>query len=231
MVIHAVLFALFTIGSLLFVAWSIVSLGIYKTDRATQWADLVSALVISLLYAAIFIRTVNPAHISWIPKAYRFAMLGIVVLIGILGVLPAHHNSVAANNNSSSYSSNSYSSSSSSGNNFGSNGKLEPSVVGGTQCDIPTLSDGSTTGQVALTGGATCDEAEANIQSATGKNGGNYTASGGYTCTSTKQGAGTQWSDYWNNDFYSYNCTSGSKQVAFDLQTTAQSKSSSTITD
>lgn len=226
MVIHAVLFALFAIGALLFVAWSVVSLGINKSGRS-GWADLLSALVISVFYAATFIRTLNPAHISWIPKAYRFTMLGVVVLIGILGVLPEYHNPVAANNNSPVYSNNSSSSTSfpsnNSSNNFGPNGKLEPSVVGGTQCDIPTLSDGSTTGQVAITGSATCDEAEANIQSATGKNGGSYTANG-YICTSTKQGSNTQWSSYWNNNFYSYNCTSGSKQVAFNLQTKAQSQ-------
>jgi len=231
MVIHAIIFALFTIGALLFAAWSVVSLATNSSDRSSAVAELISALIISVLYAATFMRTLNPSHIRWIPKVYRLTMLGVIILFVIVGFAKPTFNSKAAADNTPANNPNSQSYSSTPSNNFGSNGKLEPSVVGGTQCDIPTLGDGSTTGQVALTGGATCDEAEANIQSANGKNGGNYTANG-YTCTSTSQGANTQWSSYWNNDFYSYNCTSGSKQVAFNLQTVAQSnESSSSVTN
>jgi hypothetical protein len=228
MATYAIIFALFGIASLLSIAWNIVAWATgHGVDHSSSGAYIASALFIFIYYLATFMRTLNPTHIGWIPKVYRFTVLGIVIIFVILGFTKPTFNSKPAASTSSPISqysvggSTSNSGSSASSNNFGSSGKLEPSVVGGTQCDIPTLSDGSTTGQAAITGGATCDEAEVNIQSATGKNGGNYTANG-YTCTSTKQGSGTQWSDYWNNNFYSYNCTSGSKQTAFNLQTKAQ---------
>jgi hypothetical protein len=104
---------------------------------------------------------------------------------------------------------------------------LQPTPIGGTQCDNPTLSDGSTTGQMAISGGATCTVADAVVMAANNKNGANY-SSNGYTCTGTKQGSNTQWSSYWNNAFYTYTCSNGSSQVAFNLQTTAQSTASST---
>lgn len=233
MAAYAIIFALFGIGALLSIAWNIVAWATGSgVDHSSSEADITSALFIFLYYLVTFMRTLNPTHRAWMPKVYRFTMLGIVIVFIILGFTkPTLGSKPAVSTNSSSSLSSSLggsgsgTSSSTPSNNFGPNGKLEPSVVGGTQCSIPKLSDGSVTGQVAITGGATCDEAEANIQSATGKNGGNYTANG-YSCTSTKQGSGTQWSDYWSNNFYSYNCSAGSKQTAFNLQTTAQSPSS-----
>jgi hypothetical protein len=332
MVVHAVIFALFTIASLLFAAWSVVGIATDSIDRSTHTSDLVAALFIGVFYAAIFMRTLNPTHRRWAPRIFRLAAVAVIAIFVILGFTrptfhsdptvksstgeqlntkgtrrPAQYLHICTTSKDITYvsqgspkclgndayqsdydpsvpgllysspckttsgtqryvyiaenescpsdtklvfynnvcptdaessddctGSQSDSDSEPTGatpsNNFGSNGKLEPSVVGGTQCDIPTLDDGSSTGQVALAGGATCDEAEASIQSANGKKGGNYTANG-YACTSTKQGASTQWSDYWDNNFFSYNCTSGSKQTAFNLQTADQGQSSPTLTD
>lgn len=234
MAAYAIIFALFAILSLLGIAWNIVAWATGQgLDHSSSQAGIVSGLFILMYYLATFMRTLNPTHIRWIPKVYRFAILGVIIVFVILGFTkPTFSNNKSntttgrASSPSYGFNDNSSSSSSTPSNNFGSNGKLEPSVVGGTQCDIPTLSDGSTTGQAALTGGATCDDSDANIQGATGKAGGNYTANG-FTCTSTKQGSNTQWSSYWDDNFYSYNCTSGSKQTAFNLQTEAQSRSSS----
>lgn len=240
MAAYSVIFALFGIFALLAIAWNIVGWATAGgADHSSSIADIISGLFIFFYYLASFMRTLNPAHFSWITTAYRFTVLGFVIVFVVLGFTkPTFYKSpppaVSTGSNSpavcntdlvsggSCTQSNSETSTSESTYNHG---KLEPSVVGGTQCDIPTLSDGSTTGQVALAGGATCDEAEADIQAATGHNGWGYKAPGGYTCTSIKQGADTQWSSYWNNDFYSYNCTAGSKQVAFNLQTRTQSQS------
>ncbi len=94
MVIHAVLFALFTIGSLLFAAWSVVSLAIGNIDRSSSTAELLSALLISLVYAATFMRTLNPAHIRWIPKVYRLTMLVLIVIFVILGFVKPTFSSI-----------------------------------------------------------------------------------------------------------------------------------------
>ena len=244
MVVHAVIFALFTIGTLLFAAWSIVALATHDSDTSTTLAGLFSALLISAFYAVTFLRTLNPTHITWIPKVYRFTMVGLFVVFAILGFTKLTFNSAGACSNSSMLFSSSDSSDnctsprysaqspspSTSGNTFGSNGKLEPTAIGGTQCDNPALSDGSTTGQMAVSGGATCSDADSVIQGANGKNGANYSGDG-YSCTGTKQGSSTQWSSYWNDDFYTYSCADGSKQAAFNLQTTAQSNTSPTVTD
>jgi hypothetical protein len=117
------------------------------------------------------------------------------------------------------------SSSNSSAPTFDAHGKLEPTVPGGTQCSVGSLGDGSGYAQVAISGGATCDVAESVIKGASGSNGEGY-ASNGYTCAATKQGSGTKWSSYWNNNFYSYTCSKGSAQVAFNWQSKAQRNSS-----
>src|SRR5581483_4414497 len=191
MAAYSIIFALFGLCALLGIAWNIVAWATGSgLDHSSSKADIVSGLFIFFYYLATFMRTLNPIHAGWIPKTYRYLMLGVIVIFVILGFTKPTFNqkAVAATGSSARYSfGGSGSSNSGSNNNIGPNGKLEPSVVGGTQCDIPVLSDGSTTGQVALFGGATCSDSDANIQAATGKNGGNYTANG-FTCTSTKQG-------------------------------------------
>ncbi|HUC87009.1 MAG TPA: hypothetical protein VMR75_01610 [Candidatus Saccharimonadales bacterium] len=238
MVVHAVIFALFTISALLFVAWSVVSLATNHSYSSITLAGLFGALLISAFYAITFLRTLNPAHILWIPKVYRFTMVGLFVVFAILGFTkPTFYSAPAANCNPSriymgvnSSSTCSTQPSPSTPSNTFSNGKLEPTAIGGTQCDNPTLPDGSTTGQMAVSGGATCSDADSVIQGGNDKNGANYSADG-YNCTGTQQGSNTQWSSYWNNDFYTYSCANGSKQAAFNLQTPAQNSASSTTTD
>ena len=223
MVIHAVIFALFTIGSLLFAAWSVVSLATDDIDRSGTVAGLCSAIVIGLFYAAAFMRTLNPVHVSWVPKVYRFAMLGIIVLFAIFGFAKPTFSSESGGSFDFESNTSRSSQSSPAADTFDSKGKLQPSVVGGTQCSAGPLSDNSSYGQVAIAKGADCTTAEAVIDAAAGKNGQGYTAAG-YTCTPTKQGPGTEWSDYWNDDFYSYTCSKGGDQIAFNWQSEAQSR-------
>ncbi|MFI5270814.1 MAG: hypothetical protein ACHQT9_02095 [Candidatus Saccharimonadales bacterium] len=250
MVVYAVIFALFAIGSLVFAAWSVVAIAIDQSNRSSDIAGLISSIVIGIYYAGTFMRTLNPAHISWIPKIYRYVVIGLVVVFTILGFVRPTFSStkpVINNQNCNVYANSSSggsdcsvqttpntpstpSTSSTPANTFTPSGKLQPSAIGGTQCDNPSTSDGATTGQMAVSGGATCAEADAVIQDANNKEGTNY-SSNGYTCTATKQGSNTQWSSYWNNNFYTYSCASGSKQLAFNIQTTAQGNSGSTTTN
>jgi len=214
-----------------------------STNRSNDVAGLISSIVIGIYYAATFMRTLNPVHISWIPKVYRYVIIGLVVVFAILGFVRPTFSSpprvISPNCINISGGANTSDTNncvappstpltpSTPANTFDKNGKLEPSVIGGTQCDNPTLNDGALTGQMAVSGGATCTEADAAILATNNIEGTNY-SSNGYSCTATKQGSNTQWSSYWNNNFYSYSCASGSKQLAFNIQTKAQSLSSTT---
>ena len=231
MIIHAVIFALFGIGALIFAVFSFVTLFTSPGTHGPIISALLSSLIITCFYSATFLRTLNPQFVTWIPKAYRIMMLVIIGIFIILGFTKPTFHQVTNNPVSSrkpSYT-NPYSTpitTNSSENKFDSNGRLLPSVVGGTQCDISTLNDNSSFAQVEVTGNADCTIAETVIADSSGKNGGNY-KSNGYSCDATKQGAGTQWSSYWNDNFYSYNCTKGTDQIAFNWQSQAQSNSTS----
>lgn len=88
MVIHAVLFALFGIGSLIVAVFSVVSLLTSSNDAKQTITVLVSSLIIAIYYGATFMRTLNPGRFSWIKKTYKFAMLasvGIIIVLGIAG--------------------------------------------------------------------------------------------------------------------------------------------------
>jgi len=84
--------------------------------------------------------------------------------------------------------------------------------------------------QIAISGGATCTDAEAVIKDATAANGADY-KSNGYSCTATKQGNNTQWSSYWAGTFYSYSCADGSNKVAFNWQSASAANNYTTPTD
>jgi|GEM_PF-3443894 len=199
MVIHAVLFALFAIGALIAAVFSFVSLLASSGSHTLKYVDLWSSLFITVFYAVTFIRTINPAKLPWIAKAYKIFMVVIVLLFILLGFIKPH---------------------------LGMTGpKLQPTEVGGAQCDV-----GGNYGQVAISGGASCTAAEAVIQDATVPNGAFY-KSNGYSCTATKQGSNTQWSSYYNGTFYSYSCADGSSQIAFNWQPASADNSGGTSPD
>ncbi len=93
MIIHAVLFALFGIGSLIWAVFSLVSLLTSGgDDNSTAFAGLYSSIIIVAFYAATFVRTLNPPKFPWIDKAYKIFMLVTIVIFIILGFAGAHHN-------------------------------------------------------------------------------------------------------------------------------------------
>lgn len=60
MIIHAVLFALFGIGSLIGIVISLVMLFTSSGDSSGTQTALYSSMIITVLYTAVFLRTMNP---------------------------------------------------------------------------------------------------------------------------------------------------------------------------
>lgn len=94
MVIHAVIFALLGIGALIFAVFSVVSLITSSNNHSSQVAGLLSAIIITIFYAATFIRALNPVQFSWIDRVYKIFMLVLVGIFIILGFTkPTFHSS------------------------------------------------------------------------------------------------------------------------------------------
>ena len=88
MVVHAVIFALFGIGSLIAAVFAVVQLATSSSDSASIIATLVTALIIAAYYGLTFIRTLNPAIIPWMRRFFKIIMLisvGIIALLGLIG--------------------------------------------------------------------------------------------------------------------------------------------------
>jgi hypothetical protein len=87
MVIHSVLFALFTIGSLIYTAFAVVRLLTDGSGTGNTQASLYTALVIAIFYAITFLRTLNPAFTPWVTKYYRYVMLVLILIIAFVAIL------------------------------------------------------------------------------------------------------------------------------------------------
>ena len=85
MVIHAVIFALFGIGLLIALVFTLVNQSIdgFSTFESVRTA-LVTLAISVVLYALTFLRTLNPTAILPIARIYRIAMLAIVGLFIVL---------------------------------------------------------------------------------------------------------------------------------------------------
>jgi hypothetical protein len=86
MVIHAVIFALFGIGSLIFGVFSIVMLLTSSSDSSGSMVSLTCSAIIAVYYGLTFLRTLNPAKLSWVKKQYKYLMLASVSVIIVLGI-------------------------------------------------------------------------------------------------------------------------------------------------
>lgn len=88
MVIHAVLFALLGIGSLIIAVFTTLNMAINIDGNVD--AQLVTALVAgfaTLLYAAAFVRTLSPFKNKRVTLLYGFVMLAITILLLIFAVV------------------------------------------------------------------------------------------------------------------------------------------------
>ncbi len=88
MIIHAVIFALFAIGSLITVVFSIVSLIVSSSQTESTLVILYSALIIAFLYAIVFLRTILPKMLLKFRLPFVILMVvtvGVICIAGFLG--------------------------------------------------------------------------------------------------------------------------------------------------
>jgi hypothetical protein len=88
MVLHAVLFALFGIGTVIAIVVSLVQLLTSNSDTANVQVALYSEVIIAALYAAVFLRTLHPPGLAWFRRFFPILMViavGIISIIGIIG--------------------------------------------------------------------------------------------------------------------------------------------------
>lgn len=84
MVIHAVLFALFGIAAVIAIVFSLVSMLTSSSDTTNTRVSLFSSIIIAVLYAAVFLRTIHPARL---PMVRRFFIIFMTVVVGIIALL------------------------------------------------------------------------------------------------------------------------------------------------
>ena len=88
MILHAILFAFFGIGSLIVAAWSIMNLIISSSETEGTMAALYSSLIIAFLFAILFLRTLLPKKLYKLRRYFIILMIiivGIICTFGILG--------------------------------------------------------------------------------------------------------------------------------------------------
>ncbi len=94
MVIHAVFFAFFGIGSLIAVAFCLVGLFTDSSQHTSTLVALYSAMIIAVFYAVTFLRTLHPAKFSWIKRVYSIFMVvfvGVIAILGFVGPVAKAH--------------------------------------------------------------------------------------------------------------------------------------------
>jgi len=88
MIIHAVIFALFAIGAVIEAIFVIVSYALSGNgESSAAWAGVISGILVSVLYSATFVRTINPPNLKWINKSYMWGMIGITILLSVLAII------------------------------------------------------------------------------------------------------------------------------------------------
>lgn len=98
MVIHAVIFALFGIGALIGIVFSLVTIFTSSSDSSNNKVALFSAMIITVLYAAAFLRTINPTKLPFIKRFYIIFMTAVVGIICVLGLVgPVAHERATRN--------------------------------------------------------------------------------------------------------------------------------------
>lgn len=89
MVIHAVLFALFGIGTLISAVFVVIQLAINSSgDNGIQLSILLTLFLSTVLYALTFFRTLNPLPKVPIARIYKYfmaAIIGVLVVLAFVG--------------------------------------------------------------------------------------------------------------------------------------------------
>lgn len=88
MVIHVVIFALLGIGALITTVFTVLSMFIGTGGNTEgQTAAVITELIAAVLYAAVFLRILNPFKTKRFARIYGFAMLSVALIILTLGIL------------------------------------------------------------------------------------------------------------------------------------------------
>ncbi len=87
MVIHAVIFAIFCIGSLIGMVFSIVQLFTSASNTSATMTALYSTSITAILYGAAFVRTLNPTKPRFIKKAFMVFMIIVTMVVVVLAII------------------------------------------------------------------------------------------------------------------------------------------------
>ncbi len=87
MIIHAVIFALFGIGALIGIVISLVTMFTSSGDSSNQQVALLSTMIVTVLYAATFMRTINPQKTPWVRRFFPIFMAVVVGIISIMAIV------------------------------------------------------------------------------------------------------------------------------------------------
>jgi hypothetical protein len=101
---------------------------------------------------------------------------------------------------------------------FGAGHRLLPAPLGHGQCQAVEFSDRSVQAQIAVYN-TNCTVATGVLGPAADRAKGAPYTDDGFTCTATKEGAGSSWASAWGTDYYAYNCADGAAQAAFNWGT------------
>jgi hypothetical protein len=88
LIIHAVLFALFSIGALTVVIFSLLQLLINSGDTSSIQITLYSGIIVASLYSILFLRTINPEYPRFGQKYFLATMvtfIGTALIFGFVG--------------------------------------------------------------------------------------------------------------------------------------------------
>jgi len=80
-IVHAVIFALLAIGALISVVFSVVTLMISASGSEMTWVSLYGGLIISVMFALVFLRTILPKFLVKFRTVFVIAM---VVIVGVI---------------------------------------------------------------------------------------------------------------------------------------------------
>lgn len=86
MVIHAVIFAVFSIGALITLVFAVVNQTIDTSDSRSAYALMLAAGIVSVIYAVTFLRTLNPLRSR---KAGLVFSLFMIIVVGALATFNA----------------------------------------------------------------------------------------------------------------------------------------------
>lgn len=86
MIIHAVIFALFGIGALIVIVFQLVTMFVSASSSELTQVMLYGAIIITILYALVFLRTVLPKSMFKLRVPFLILMLSIVGVICAFGI-------------------------------------------------------------------------------------------------------------------------------------------------